>query len=46
MGAFRVIGVSCSPRKNGDTDILVQQVLETAMVTGMSLVMCEMMKEH
>jgi multimeric flavodoxin WrbA len=34
MGTFNVIGVSCSPRKNGNTDILVQQVLETAAEDG------------
>jgi len=34
MGTFHVIGVSCSPRKNGNTDILVQQVLATAVEGG------------
>ncbi len=34
MGTFNVIGVSCSPRKNGNTDILVQQVLESAAEDG------------
>lgn len=34
MGIFHVIGVSCSPRKNGNTDILVQQVLATAVEDG------------
>jgi multimeric flavodoxin WrbA len=34
MGTFNVIGVSCSPRKNGNTDILVQQVLATAAEGG------------
>ena len=34
MGTFNVIGVSCSPRKNGNTDILIQQVLATAAEDG------------
>jgi len=34
MGKFNVIGVSCSPRKNGNTDILVRQVLATAAKGG------------
>ena len=27
---FAVVGVSCSPRKDGNTDIMVQQVLRAA----------------
>ncbi len=34
MGTFSVIGISCSPRKNGNTDILVQQVLGTVVEGG------------
>lgn len=32
--ALKVIGFSCSPRKGGNTDILVQQVLKTANEAG------------
>ncbi|MBW1614222.1 MAG: flavodoxin family protein [Deltaproteobacteria bacterium] len=30
MATFNVIGISCSPRKNGNMDILVRQTLESA----------------
>lgn len=31
---FQVIGISCSPRKGGNTDIMVQQVLTTTEKAG------------
>ena len=31
---FDVVGLSCSPRKGGNTDIMVQQVLATARDAG------------
>jgi multimeric flavodoxin WrbA len=31
---FGVIGISCSPRRGGNTDIMVQQVLKTAEEAG------------
>ena len=30
MSSFTVVGISCSPRKNGNTEILVRQTLESA----------------
>jgi multimeric flavodoxin WrbA len=37
MSTFNVIGISCSPRKNGNTDILVQQVLESSAEAGAAI---------
>ena len=37
MGTFNVIGISCSPRKNGNTDILVQQVLQSCSEEGAAI---------
>jgi multimeric flavodoxin WrbA len=37
MDRFNVIGISCSPRKNGNTDILIQQVLESCSKEGAAM---------
>jgi len=39
MGTLNLIGISCSPRKGGNTDIMVQQVLATAKEAGVEVEM-------
>ena len=34
MKNFNIVGISCSPRSNSNTDMLVRQVLDTATIKG------------